>query len=247
MTLRPEMSRTPARMLRGAVLVLPFLLMLAAAPHSDAGQFGIGLFGSYNSYKMEDLNDEIAEINADLEGMGSTERMDEIENGMGFGGGLRYRSPGSLQFALDYERLSAESDVSDGDASFEVEVPANAFLATLTYLMASTSNVRFGFAGGLGYYKTGGTLTVDDGVNPPIEGDLEGSGLGYHAGGVLDLGLSDQMAVNIFAGWRQAKTSDLELDGDPVLTEDGDDATLDWSGVTAKIGLNFFFGMTGAQ
>ena len=44
-----------------------------------------------------------------------------------------------------------------------------------------------------------------------------------------------------------AKTSDLEVDDEPVLTGDGDDATLDWSGVTVKVGLNFFFGMTGAE
>ena len=246
MTPGSETTPTLARRVSRAALLFTLLFAFAAVP-CFAGQFGIGVFGTYNSYDMEDLNDEIADINADLEAGGSTARMDEIENGIGFGGGIRYRSPGSLQFALDYERLNADSDVSDDGASFEVDVPANAVTATLTYLLASTSNLRVGFAGGLGYYFTGGTITLDDGVNPPEEGDLEGSGIGYHAGAVLDVGLSDMMTLNAFAGWRQAKTGDLELDGEPVLTEDGDDATLDWSGVMAKVGINIFFGMTGAQ
>ena len=235
---------------RCAAVAALFALLFAAslpAPAVAAGQFGIGVFGSWNTYAMDDLNDEfIGPLNDSLATAGSTAELDEVDGGIGFGGGIRYQSGTNLLFALDYEHLTAKSDVTEDGVTFEVDVPASAVTATLTYLLASTSSVRFGFAGGLGYYSSAGTLSLSDGSSS-LEADVEGSGIGYHAGGVLDAALSDQAHLNIFAGWRQAKTSDLEVDDEPVLTGDGDDATLDWSGVTVKVGLNFFFGMTGAE
>lgn len=234
---------------RHAVAVALLALFLAALPASAlaTGKFGIGVFGSWNTYAMDDLNDEfIGPLNDSLATAGSTAELDEVDGGIGFGGGIRYMSGEKILFAVDYEHLTAKSDVTEDGVTFEVDVPANAVTATLTYLLSSTSSVKFGFAGGLGYYSSAGTFELsDDTVS--LGADVEGSGIGYHVGGVLDTALSDQAHLNIFAGWRQAKTSDVEIDDEKVIKADGDDATLDWSGVTIKVGLNFFFGMTGAE
>lgn len=245
MTLR--LHRRPALVLAGASLLTLFLASSLPAPALATGQFGLGVFGTWNSYAMDDLNDElIGPLNDSLETAGSSARFDEVSDGIGFGGGLRYRSGSSLMFAVDYERLTASTDASESGVEFEIDVPANAVTATVTYLLSSTSKVHFGFAGGLGYYSSAGTMSLTGGATT-IESDIEGSGIGYHAGGVLDAGLTDQVSLNVFAGWRQAKTSDIEVDGEKVYKADGDEATLDWSGVTVKVGLNMFFGMTGAQ
>lgn len=240
-------SRTRSTVTAAAALLVLILAAALPAPALATGQFGIGFFGSYNSYAMDDLNDEfIGPLNDSLETAGSSARLDEVTSGLGFGGGIRYRSGTSLMFAVDYERLTGSTDIEDSGTTFEVGVPANAVTATVTYLLSSASKLRFGFAGGLGYYSSAGTVSLSD-PSITIESDMKGNGIGYHVGGVLDAGLSDQASLNIFAGWRQAKTSDLEIDDEKVLTADGDEATLDWSGVTVKVGLNFFFGMTGAQ
>jgi hypothetical protein len=197
---------------------------------------------------MDDLNDElISPLNDSLATAGSQARLDEIDNGIGFGGGLRYRSGENLLFALDYERLTGSSEVSESGATFTIDVPANAATATLSYLLSSGSKARLGFAAGLGYYSSAGTATIDQVGFPSFESDIEGNGIGYHAGGVLDAALSDQASLHVFAGWRQAKTSDVKVDGSKVYTSDGDEATLDWSGITIRAGLDFYFGMTGAR
>ena len=65
--------------------------------------------------------------------------------------------------------------MTEDGVTFEVDVPANAVTATLTYLLASTSSVRFGFAGGLGYYSSAGTFSLSDGSSS-LEADVEGAG-----------------------------------------------------------------------
>jgi len=247
MTPRPSGLVVPWAAVLLPALLLTLLALLLPAPAHAAGKFGLGVFGSWNSYAMDDLNDDfIGPLNDSLETAGSTARLEEVNGGFGFGGGIRYMAGTNLLLALDYERLSGDTKATEGGAEFKIDVPANAFTATLSYLLTSSSSVRFGFGGGIGYYSSAGDVSLSD-PTVTIESDLEGSGIGFHAGGVLDAALSDQASLNVFAGWRQAKTSDLEIDGDKVFTSDGDEATLDWSGVMVKVGVNVFFGMTGAK
>lgn len=245
MTSVPGTPRAAA-MIAAASLLTAFLAFALAPPASASGQFGIGAFGTYGAYKMGDLNDElITPLNDLLAASGSGLRMDKINNGFGFGGGLRWKSPSNILVAVDYERLAASSKVSDGTGSFELKVPANAVVGTVTYLLHSTTNLHFGFAGGLGYYTADGSATLAD-PDTSFTDKLKGHGIGFHAGAVMDVTLSDQLHLNVFGGWRQAKTTDLKDNDVKLVKSNGDDATLDWSGVTARVGLDLYFGATEA-
>jgi hypothetical protein len=247
MRTRSETVRIAVRRSSALALVLTLLLPWAAAPCAAAVQFGIGAFGTYSTYSMTDLNDDIIRpLNDLLEGAGASDRMDDVDHGITFGGGLRARTGPKIQLALDYERLNASSDVSDGTGTIEVDVPANAVVATVTYLLSSTSRARYGFGAGIGYYSADGGFTFDDGAGTVEEEKLEGSGLGYHAGFAFGLPLTDQVALDAFGGYRQAKTTDLKWDGVTVTSSEGDDATLDWSGLMARVGLTFYLGFAGA-
>lgn len=206
------------------------------------GEWGVAGFAGYNTYAMSDLNDEvIAPINVLLAGTGYS--MDEISGGLGFGGGIRYRTPGSLVVGVDFERLGGSSELSVPGGSFEISVPANAFMATIVYYFPSASRARFGLGGGLGYYVSAGEVTLfDSGTMQEDTEDLEGSGVGFHGVGAMDLALSPTAHLEANVGYRFAKTTDLEIAGTKQTTSDGDDATLDWSGLMTRLGVTFYFG-----
>ena len=209
---------------------------------SAGGGWGIAGFGGYNTYAMSDLNDEvIAPINVLLAGSGYS--MDEISGGLGFGGGIRYRTPGSLVIGVDFERLGGSSELSVPGGSFEISTPANAFVATVVYYFPSASRARFGLGGGLGYYSSAGEVTLFDSVTLEEDTeDMEGSGVGFHGVGAMDLALSPTAHLEANVGYRFAKTTDLEIAGSKQTTSDGDDATLDWSGLMTRLGVAFYFG-----
>jgi hypothetical protein len=227
---------TPLAVAMTAVAAL--LLAVPAPSHADT-QFGIGGFAGYNSYKMEDANEFIDLFNELLAGTG--EEMDEISSGIAFGGGLRIRPSSQVLFSLDYERLGAKSDLDYFDIHLELDVPANAFTGTAFYFFPSTSKARFGIGAGLGYYTSSGALSADSsGVG--LEADVEGSGIGFHGLGALDVALSPTVHLDASAGYRLAETSDVELAGETAFNEEGEEATLDWSGFMSRVGLTLYFG-----
>ncbi len=229
------MKRSPI-----ALLALAALFAAAAAPASaGSADFGIGLFGGYNSYSMNDVNDD---INSTNDFYGTT--IDEISGGVGFGGGLRIRTGPSMILAVDYERLTGSTSGSgtSGAVTYDadLDLPANAIVAGVTYLFPSASKARFGLSGGIGYYSADGQvqLTADDGVNSiTLVGDASGSGIGFHAAGAVDVSLSPVAHLEGMAGYRVAKTGNLEVDGTEIP-----DYSAEWSGFMSRVGFSFFFG-----
>jgi hypothetical protein len=215
------------------------LLLAAPFPAYAETQFGIAGFAGYNSYGMDDVNELIDEVNDAFAGTGY--EMDEISSGFAFGGGLRIRPSSQVLVAIDYERLSASSDLSIFDASIELDVPANGFTGTALYFFPSTSRARFGIGAGLGYYTSSGSLSADSsGIG--FEVDVEGSGIGFHGLAAADVGISPTVHLEGMAGYRFAETSDLEIAGETAYNLDGEEATLDWSGFMSRVGLTFYFG-----
>jgi hypothetical protein len=220
-------------------ITMSLLLLAGAAPVQAETQFGIAGFVGYNTYGMEDANEVIDEVNDALVGTGYS--LDEINSGIAFGGGLRIRPSSQVMIALDYERLSADTELSIFDFGFKLDVPANAFTATAVYLFPSTSRARFGIGAGLGYYNSSGSLRADSsGVGGEI--DVEGSGVGFHGVGSLDFAISPVVHLEGMAGYRLAETSDVEVGGETAFNAEGEEATLDWSGFMSRVGLTFYFG-----
>ena len=222
-------------MKRSAFALVVLLAVAVAAPaHAGSAEFGVGGFAGYNTYSMNDVND-----------MFSGSGVDNISNGIGYGGGLRVRTSPSLLLALDYERLNGSTSGSgtNGSLSYDVDfkMPANAFVVGATYNFPSASKARFGVTGGVGYYmaKGNGTITLDDGVNNiTLTGDVTGNGIGFHGGGSLDVAMSPVAHFEAMAGYRVAKTGDLEdSDGTKI-----DNVSAEWTGFMSRAGFSFFFG-----
>ena len=214
-------------------------LVVSVPAFAGTAQFGIGVFGGYNTYSMNDVNNDISSTN---DTYGSS--IDEMNGGVGFGGGLRIRTSPALSFGLDYERLNSSTSASgtNGATTFDAdfELPANAFVASATYLFPSASKAHFGVTGGVGYYKANGSvdLTVDDGSGPvTLTGDATGNGIGFHGGGALDFSLSPVAHFEAMAGYRVAKTGNLEVNGTEIQ-----DYAAEYSGFMSRAGFSFFFG-----
>jgi hypothetical protein len=233
-------SSTP----RGAfvLVVAAGLLLLAAAPEAGAQtRFGIAVFGGFNGHSMDDVNEFIEAVNDSVLG-GTGFAMDQVKDSWSYGAGVRIRPSGDkLMIALDYERLMAQSELDVFSGSVELDVPASAFTGTAFYFFPSTSRARFGLGAGIGYYTSSGSFGAEDsGVG--FEVDVEGSGVGFHGLGAVDVALSPAVHLEGAAGYRFAETSDLEIAEEKVYTPDGDEASIDWSGFMSRLGLTFYFG-----
>lgn len=217
------------------------LVLFAPAAASADTRVGIALFGGYNTYSMNDVNEMIREINSTLSGGA---QLDEIKDSWGYGGGLRVR-PAPLLFAFDFERLVPGSELEYFGATVDVDVSANAFTGTLFYLFPSESSVRLGLGAGAGYYGLSGAIGADS-AGVGVELDLEGSGVGFHALAVLDFAFSSVVHLEGMAGYRFAETNDLKVAGETAYKPDGEKAKLEWSGFMSRAGLTLYFG-TGAS
>jgi hypothetical protein len=98
---------------------------------------------------------------------------------------------------------------------------------------------RFGLAAGGGYYLTTGEIaTTGPGVND--RSNLEGSGFGAHGFGLVLARVTSKLDVELDAGYRYAKTTDVTRNGFRYRNADGSLAKIDWSGFTARAGLVFW-------
>ncbi|MGE5175082.1 MAG: hypothetical protein ACM3JJ_01800 [Hyphomicrobiales bacterium] len=238
------MSRRIAwRRLSCVALAAAFLAGAAGPRNASAeGRFGVAFLTGYHTYAQSDLNDElIAPINVLLLGTGYS--MNDVAHGIGFGGGLRYRTEGPLVAAMDYERLTGKSTLDVPGGQFEANAAADAYTATVTYYFPSTSRARFGLGAGLGVYVAAGKLRAYDSTTMQEETeDMEGTGLGLHGIGAAEITLSNVAHLEACVGYRYAKSSDLKVGGQTALNADGSKSKLDWSGLMTRIGFSFYFG-----
>jgi hypothetical protein len=223
---------------RIAVVALVAATFSPPAPVFAKTDFGVAAFGGYESYSMSDLNDVIGVVNLALAGTGYV--MGDIDDGFGYGGGVRIMPSEKFLISLDYMRLPASSEVSAFGSSLKINVPGNGWTGTLTYFLSSTSKTKLGIAGGMGYY-TGSATADTSGASTGAK--LSGNGIGFQGFGVLDATLSPTVHAEVAAGYRYAKTGGVEDEtGASIQNFDGEDFTLDWSGFMSRVGLAFYFG-----
>jgi YHS domain-containing protein len=232
----------------GAFVLIALSLFLAAP--AGAGQFGIGLYGSFNQYAMRDIDKAIGELGDNLDVIAAPDHfeLNTIETGLGGGAGLRYEMSRKLVFSLDYSRLGASQEgthqVGGMDATASVSFPANAFLLSGTYYFPTESDVRFGVLGGLGYYSCSGEMKAEfKALNLNTTETVSGSGIGFHAGVSADGHLKGPMRIEGSAGYRYARTGQLEYgDGTPVTKSDGGETRAEYTGSYMQVGLVYYFG-----
>lgn len=214
-----------------------------SASHAEGSRsVGIAVFGGYGTYSMADVNDAIQSPGALFPG--TTIDADEISGGAMFGGGFRFRRSNEVTLALEVSRLLAKTT---GTAVFlgnpydgELSIPATNVSLTVQYLLPSSGAVRAGLGLGAGYYFCAGDLKATNG-GFSVSSDVDGSGFGFHALGLGDARLSGGVHLEVGAGYRYARTTDIELDGGVLRNLDGSKTKIDWSGFVGRVGLIFYF------
>jgi hypothetical protein len=220
--------RCAAAFLLVSALVAPGLC--GAARNSDP-KVGFFVHGGYGTYAMSDINDDIQAGNAELADLGL--KMDEINGGLNFGGGIRFMVNENISLSGGFERLFGSSELSVSGASVKFKVPANAITATGEYFLPMEGPLGIGFGGGVGYYiSAAGSESTILGAN--YSEDWKGSGFGLHGLVLGRIAASPAIQVDGALGYRFAVAKDIEIGGDSTLYD------LDWSGLMTRLGLTVY-------
>ncbi len=219
---------------------LAFVCLGSSAAPASAGSKAISIFGfgSYQRYGMSDVNQAMQEELASYPG--ARAEKDRIDNGAGFGAGMRVWSTERLFVSLEFQRLLASNSGSGPYAgstyTVDLDVPASSVTTSVGYVLTQRSRFRVGLAGGVGYYLTTGAInTTGPGVNDRL--DLEASGFGAHGFGLVLARVTRRVHIEVDAGYRYAKTTDITSNGFRYRNADGSLAQIDWSGFMSRAGL----------
>jgi hypothetical protein len=227
---------TPARM---KLLVTACLLAAASPCLADSLQPWIGASGSYNTYAMGEINDEIAAFNETLQPL----HMDEIDSGIGFGLSLG-ADVDRWSFSIGYDRLPASTEINGPSGGSTYDLAANAFVGRAAYRLPF--NAKFGISLGLGAGIASASGNIGQyvsaaAVGPSINADIyeggaevSGSTFCYEGFAVGDVPLGGKLSLVPSIGYRVAK-----IDGKMSDSVTSSDKTFDFSGMAAQVGLRF--------
>jgi hypothetical protein len=212
-----------------------------AAASDRTKHLTVSAFGGYQTYAMSDVNRAIGSTLASFPG--SQAHKNEIKSGAGFGGSLRIWPSDRVFASLEFQRLLASNSGSGSylgsNYTVDLDVPASSVTMSAGYVPRPGSALRFGLCGGVGYYvTTGRVVTKGPGVNDMS--NLEGSGFGAHGFGLVMARLRGRLVVEVDAGYRYAKTTDVTANGSRIRNADGSQAKIDWSGFMGRAGLTFW-------
>ena len=130
-------------------------------------------------------------------------------------------------------RQATEDKNSAGD---KVSLTANSFQGTGTYFFRSQGKGKFGLGAGVGFYSLNGKAESPGASSV----DIGGNGVGFHILGTGEWAVSPGFNFFGAAGYRMAKISDTELDGQNAAARGGPKVETDFSGFTARAGLAFY-------
>ncbi len=214
-----------------ACLVALSLFAMAVAPSlAAAGSFGAEAFGSFSTYSMKDVNDDLAATNLSF----GTDFAD-VSNGLSGGLGLRMWANQNWMISGSWEPLRASTE--DAASSVKYNLNAQSFQFSGTYFMPSATNARYGLGAGFGYYSIGGEIEAPS--TTPTK--IEGSGPGFHFQGVGEWSMNKQFAFTGTAGYRLADIEMKDATGAPVPTASGSNSTADYSGFIGRVGVVMYF------
>jgi hypothetical protein len=201
----------------------------------------ISAFGGYQAYDMSDVNRAMQYTLASFSG--ARAEKNEFKGGPGFGGAIRIWPSDQVFVSLEFQRLLASNSGSGqylgNTYTVDLEVPASSLTMSAGYVLKSGSALRFGLAGGGGYYvSTGDVVTKGPGVDD--RSGFDGSGFGAHGFGLALARLTGNLDVEVDAGYRYAKTTDVTANGSRLRNEDGSLAKIDWSGFMGRAGVTFW-------
>ena len=184
--------------------------------------FGILGTGSFNTYRMRELNRSLELMNLEITQPGV--KFARFSKGASLGFGLRAIVKGRYVAEATRERVIADEKIGGTTAKNEIVASSNAYLFTLGWDMMKSRGAAFGPAVGVGYYDSIAEQILTEtpvGQDPMTVGKLEltGNALGMHAGAYFEAALAGRMWVNAFLGYRSAKVTDLKITGFRELSQ----------------------------
>ncbi len=215
-------------------------LLLPVAARAAGETVWVGPTGAWGTYAMDDVNADIALVNAAIGGAGV--RMDEVRNGMGLGGVVGVDLPGPLSFGAGYERLFASTDASDGIDKLEYKMPANAFRGFGEYRFIATGPTGVSLGLGAGVVSTSGEVVASSSGTPLTTSKVTGTGPLIEALAGVSLRANSTVALTGEFGYRYAKVGEVKVDGEVSTNTDGSKYTIDYSGVMLRAGIRLALG-----
>jgi len=221
--------------------LLAVLLLFAAVPCAAAPlQPWIGASGSYNTYAMDEINDEIDAFNTTLAPL----HMDNLDSGVGYGVSVG-ADVDRWSFSIGYDRLPASTRIDGPSGGSTYDLAANTFLGRAAYRLPF--NAKFGVSVGLGAGIASASGSIGQYVTAVrkigrstqaniYEGGagVSGSAFCYEGFAEGDVPLGGKFSLVPSIGYRVAK-----IDGDMSDSVTSDAKTFDFSGMAAHIGLRF--------
>lgn len=211
-------------------------LLLATPAFASAGVrpwISVAIGGS--TYAMDDVNDEVAAINAALAGSGLS--MEKVSSGFNFGLALGLDVGSGFAVGIGYDQLMASTDVGDFSGSLEYDLPANQIRGFGRYTFQSAGKAGGFLEASVGHVKSAGSITVAATGYGSQSADIDGSGTSFEGAAGVSLWAAPQFAFTGMAGYRHAELGDVTVEGMPVVDATGGDYTIDYSGLFARVGF----------
>ena len=215
-----------------------FALCLVAPAWAAADGVRPWLSGSIGGsmYAMKDVNDEVELINSSYAGSGV--EMDEVTKGLNYGLVLGLDVNSAFSVGIGYDRLTARTEVDGASESIEYDLPSNLLRAFGRFSFKSTGKSRGFLEASLGRVSADATASSTATGLPPDNDNLEGSGLAAEGAGGFSYWTSPKIALVGSLGYRSAKAEDIEADGVPLQSPQGNgNFSIDYSGVFVRLGL----------
>lgn len=208
----------------GILVAVIAMLGASMTPASAATTFGGEVFGAYNSYAMNDVNDQLELANQ------SGGNFDELSGSFTGGLGFRAWANPNWMFSATWEPLPSTTE----SGTEKLNMNSNSFMVNGTYFFPSaTPNAKYGVGGGLSYYLLNGKYE-DSSTSTSL--DIGGNGFGFQLFGTGEWQVSQGFAITGTAGYRN---SDFEIESEDVSELHGRGAT--YSGIMSRVGLAFYF------
>jgi Outer membrane protein beta-barrel domain len=197
----------------------------------------IGAHGSFATYSMSDVNNDIGNTNASLAGTGLS--MDGVHGGLGLGLSFGLELTDHFRLGLGYDHLSASTDVGDDTGHINYDFPANTLGLFGQYAFPAPGAFSPYLGGAVGLVSEAGSVSVVITDLGAFKGSLKGSGglFEVFAGG--DWWTAPRFALAGTVGYRHAKIDEIKLAGDILYLANGDKYSIDYSGVFVQAGIKF--------
>lgn len=234
------------------LVILALALSVCLAPNVDAAAFGLYAEPGYAVFSPQDINDQIAMVNAlmDL----AAQQGAQVKKMTPFGGGFDVAAGGQLAIGdalglragVDYLQSGSQGSLTDPQTQqtsrFTLGISALGFGGRVRYSVLTSDALRIDVGGDVGYYN----VKVDGAWETPDQKASDSYSAGAVGYGAVIVGayqISPILSGSASVGYRILSATELKNKDGQILTKDDGKtpATVDLSGLTLRLGLGASF------